>query len=103
LMIGNDMDEWSEEWFSKFVMPMLLGPASGIFFVGDALTTIGGGLSRGLPAAEIISKGRRLWRAGTAMIDEDTDKALDETFKFFMDNCPPLRHAYELYENRVED
>lgn len=103
LMIGNDMDEWSEEWFSKFVMPMLLGPASGIFFVGDALTTIGGGLSRGLPAAEIISKGRRLWRAGTAMIDEDTDKALDETFKFFMDNCPPLRHAYELYENRVDD
>lgn len=103
LLIGGDTDEWSEEWFSKFVMPMLLGPASGIFFVGDALTTIGGGLSRGLPAAEIISKGRRLWRAGTAMIDEDTDKALDETFKFFMDNCPPLRHAYELYENRVED
>lgn len=103
LLIGGDTDEWSDEWFSKFIVPMLLGPASGIFFVGDALTTIGGGLSRGLPAAEIISKGRRLWRAGTAMIDEDTDKALDETFKFFMDNCPPLRHAYELYENRVED
>ena len=103
LLIGGDTDEWSDEWVSKFVVPMLLGPASGIFFVGDALTTIGGGLSRGLPAAEVINKGRRLWRAGTAMFDEDTDKALDETFKFFVENIPPLRHAYELYENRIDD
>ena len=99
----GDTDDWDDEYLVRFALPMILGPASGIFFVGDAIATLGGGLSRGLPAVELIGKGRRLWRAGEALLDADTEKALDETFEFVLSICPPLRHAYSLYENRVKE
>ena len=103
LLMGGDPDEWTEDWVAKFALPMLLGPGSGIVFVGDALTSVSGGLSRGLPALEAVRKGRRLLAAGEAwIVDDDTDKALDQLYKLSKELCPPVRHAAEWIENHAE-